>query len=325
MCGLVPCADAHGGWTQTDHFYFRRCTESLPTAVGLAALAICIRPTTIPLWAYLGVEHVFMTSRKQGVLSAAAAVFTSITVGYASLAAASPQSLIWDRLAVLAMSTMVDYTITGRILVPSLTFIHQNLFRSLSSFYGATNPFYHLTQSLPILLFPIWYWWAEGFFSCLLPRHWLPNRLATLDRPDGLRMLARALTFSIAVLSLSPHSEWRFLHPFLPSLLLFALPPLFRSYNPTIAAPSIRRAIRQYLRIPQFQFFLILLAPMLPYLYLNVFHGRAQVGVMDVLRRGDVGNVTGLVALMPCHSTPWMSALHKEVDGWFLTCEPPLG
>jgi phosphatidylinositol glycan class B len=68
-----------------------------------------------------------------------------------------------------------------------------------------------------------------------------------------------------------------------------------------------------------------MLAPILPYLYLNALHGAAQVEVMDVLRRGDFGNVVGLAALMPCHSTPWYSALHRDVPAWFLTCEPPLG
>jgi phosphatidylinositol glycan class B len=109
-------------------------------------------------------------------------------------------------------------------------------------------------------------------------------------------------------------------------MLLFALPPLFRSFVPTIlGAYRLARSIRQYTRIPAFPFYLALLAPLLPYLYLNTLHGRAQVQVMDVLRRGDVGNVTGLVALMPCHSTPWTSALHRDVPAWFLTCEPPLG
>jgi phosphatidylinositol glycan class B len=211
-------------------------------------------------------------------------------------------------------------------MIPTLTFIHQNILRNISSFYGATNPLYHLTQSLPIMLFPIWWWWAQGFASCVSPSAILPKRLATLDRPDGLRCLARAISFAIATLSHSPHSEWRFLHPFLPPLILFALPPLFRSYNPDVTGlHRFIHSIRQYTRISKLPFFLCLLAPILPYAYLNALHGRAQVGVMDVLQRGDAGNVTGLVVLMPCHSTPWMSSLHRDIEGWFLTCEPPLG
>lgn len=225
----------------------------------------------------------------------------------------------------LTASTALDYAITGRLVVPTMTFVHHNIIRNISSFYGATDPFYHLVQSLPIMLFPMWYWWGQGFISCLLPLNLLPRRLVDLDRPDGLRTLARALTFTVAVLSLSPHSEWRFLHPLLPALLLFALPPLHRDYTPTIfGCYRLTYSIRQYTRIPKFPYYLCFAAPLLPWLYLSTAHGRAQVAVMDVLRTGQVGDVMSLVVLAPCHSVPWMSHLHRNVPCWFLTCEPPL-
>lgn len=227
--------------------------------------------------------------------------------------------------AVFAASTGIDFAVAGRLYFPILTFVHYNLFSGLSATYGSTSPLYHLTQSLPIMLFPIWYWFAQGFSSCLLPSRLLPTSLSNLDRPSCLRTLARALTFAIATLSLSPHSEWRFLHPFLPSLLLFALPPLFKAYAPVQGVANVRSIFRQYLRITKRPFYLILLAPVVLYLYLNIFHGRAQVEVMNALRRGEVGEVKGLVVLMPCHSTPWMSHLHRDVPAWFLTCEPPIG
>jgi phosphatidylinositol glycan class B len=215
--------------------------------------------------------------------------------------------------------------VTGRIMIPTLTFIYQNVHLSISAFYGSTSPLYHLTQSLPILLFPLWYWWGQGFASCLLPFRFLPARLTTLDRPEGLRIVARGLTFTIAIVSLSPHSEWRFLHPLLPPLLLFALPPIFQTYTASmLGCGRFTYTVRQYVRFPKLPFYLCLYAPILPVLYLGIFHGYAQVEVMDVLRRGSVGEVKGLIALMPCHSTPWMSHLHQDVDAWFLTCEPPI-
>ncbi|KAK8844635.1 hypothetical protein IAR55_006482 [Kwoniella newhampshirensis] len=226
----------------------------------------------------------------------------------------------------LSASTALDYCMTGRLYFPIVTFIHQNLLRNLSSFYGSTNHLFHLTQSLPIMLFPLWWWWAQGFIASLFPTGLLPKYLATMDRPDGLRLLARAITFSIFTLSLSPHSEWRFLHPFLPPLLLFAIPCFQASYLPTIfAVYNFKRCMVQFTRIPPRQFYLALLAPIIPYLYLSILHGRAQVQVMDILRRGELGNVESLVSLTPCHSTPWTSAMHKDVGGWFLTCEPPIG
>lgn len=238
------------------------------------------------------------------------------------------QALMTGSCIVVGASTSLDYLITGRLSFPILTFIHYNLLTGLSASFGATTPLYHLTQSLPIMLFPIWFWFIQGFLSALLPAPLLPHRLASLDRPATLRTLARALAFSITALSFSPHSEWRFLHPFLPPLLLFALPPLFRGYTPTIMGLfRLPEAMRQYTRINKRPFLLILLAPLIPFIYLNAFHGRAQVEVINVLRRGQepVGEVKGMAVLMPCHSTPWMSHLHRDIPAWFLTCEPPIG
>jgi phosphatidylinositol glycan class B len=197
---------------------------------------------------------------------------------------------------------------------------------NIASFYGATGLLYHVTQSLPILLLPIWYWWAKGYAAALLPSSMLPASLAALDRPERLRTLARAVSFTLATLSLSPHSEWRFAHPLLPLLLLFAIPALQAAYAPPmVGCHHPMRAFRQYFRLPRGAFYTILLVPLLPYLYLNTFHGAAQVSVMSSLRRGEFGAVDTLAVLMPCHSTPWASHLGSVArDSWFLTCEPPL-
>lgn len=213
----------------------------------------------------------------------------------------------------------------GRVTVPILSFFYQNVVLDIASFYGGTGLLYHVVQSIPILLFPIWFWWAQGFLASVLPPSIRPRALGDLDITPSLRTLSRTIMATIAALSLSPHSEWRFLHPLLPQLLMFALPVLQKQYQPTVQGyHSIATSIRQYCRLPARPFYLILLAPILPYLYLNCFHGRAQVAVINSLRNGDFGTVSSVVVLMPCHSTPWSSHL-GSIPGWFLTCEPPLG
>ncbi|OCF59815.1 hypothetical protein L486_02488 [Kwoniella mangroviensis CBS 10435] len=287
------------------------CTDNLPLSVILATTALCIRPTTISLWMFLGIHLVIRTLRSSGIIASLRVI---------AIAAISST-------ATFAASTYIDYHFTGRLCFPALTFIHHNIIRNISSFYGSTNHLYHLTQSLPIMLFPIWYWWIQGFFSALLPSSILPGRLKQLDTPEPLRLMARAVTFSIGILSLSPHSEWRFLHPLLPAFLIFAIPSLTTSYRPTVfGIYRLSDSIRQYTRLTKISFYLILLAPIVPFLYLNLFHGKAQVEVMNVLRRGQLGEVGSLVSLTPCHSIPWQSHLHlKDMEGWFLTCEPPIG
>jgi len=229
-------------------------------------------------------------------------------------------------LFIIAGSSYLDYTMTGRIVFPILTFVHHNIFANVSSFYGATSPWYHLTQSLPLLLAMIWWWWIKGFIAALCPSQLLPSSLRDLDRPPGLRLLARAVAFGILVLSFSPHSEWRFLHPFLAPMLLFALPPLYQLYVPDPAGlHQLSAVIRQYIRFPARPFYLILLGPLIPWIYLSAFHGRAQAQVVNVLRRGQLGQVTSIALLAPSHSIPWMSHLHKDVPAFMLSQEPPLG
>lgn len=226
----------------------------------------------------------------------------------------------------LASATAFDYLMVGRVVFPVFTFFQQNILRNTAAFYGGTGIAYHLVQSLPLLLFPLWYWWAKGFFAAVLPRNLIPPSLSRLDITPPMRRLAHANAFTVAMFSLSPHSEWRFLHPLLPQFLMFALPALQADYWASMAGCFEKPAMtfRQWLRIPRRAFYLILLAPIAPYLYLNVYHGGAQVEVMNKLRRGDFGNVSKVVLLMPCHSTPWSSHLGPSIDGWFLTCDPPL-
>ncbi|WVQ93919.1 hypothetical protein IAU59_000997 [Kwoniella sp. CBS 9459] len=287
--------------------------DNLAISIFLATIALCIRPTTLPLWAFLGLDLLRRRYCESGMISALKVSIISAFTAFATL----------------AVSTYIDYCCTGRLYFPILTFINQNVIENISSFYGSTNQLYHLTQSLPIMLFPIWYWWAKGFVACLFPARLLPDGLRDIDKPDGMKILSRAIAFSIGVLSLSPHSEWRFLHPFLPPLLLFAIPGFAPSYKPRLIVALGRfkmiGAMRQYTRIPPSTFYFILFVPIIPWVYLNAFHGRAQVEVMNVLRKGELGDINGLVELMPCHSTPWMSGLHRDVGGWFVTCEPPLG
>ena len=219
--------------------------------------------------------------------------------------------------AVLAGSTALDYAITGVVALPPLTFLHQNLYQNISSFYGATSPLYHLTQTLPILLTTSLPFFFPSFARALAPAS---------SSPAALQTMAWATVWTFGAWSCLPHAEWRFLHPVLPILIIFCAHTLVTTFTtvPAGALASPITAARCYTRINRRPFWWLLLAPILPAIYLGSLHGRAQVSVMDWLRFQQ--NVTDVVQLMPCHSTPWMSHLHEAGKGsWFLTCEPPLG
>ncbi|KAK7085194.1 hypothetical protein SK128_008232 [Halocaridina rubra] len=59
--------------------------------------------------------------------------------------------------------------------------------------------------------------------------------------------------------------------------------------------------------------------------YLGMVHQRGPLDTMTVLRQ-DIAKFESpnILFLMPCHSTPYYSHLHKNVSMRFLTCEPNL-
>jgi phosphatidylinositol glycan class B len=76
-------------------------------------------------------------------------------------------------------------------------------------------------------------------------------------------------------------------------------------------------------------FTFLTLAALPSVVYLSVFHGAAQHSSIAYLRSAipSAAEGGGLGVLMPCHSTPWQSHLHRQDLGpnhaWFLTCPPP--
>ncbi|RSH89462.1 glycosylphosphatidylinositol anchor biosynthesis [Saitozyma podzolica] len=64
-----------------------RVPDSLFYSASFAALAVCIRPTTLPFWAYLGGEHVLRVQRRQGFGAATVCIVQAATAGHRSTAA----------------------------------------------------------------------------------------------------------------------------------------------------------------------------------------------------------------------------------------------
>jgi phosphatidylinositol glycan class B len=182
-----------------------------------------------------------------------------------------------------------------------VSFFAQNLLLGVSTFYGTSAWHYHFSQSLPILLttavpFVIPEWIQCAFTKT--PREGCSN---------PMRLLAWASLITITVFSFIPHKEWRFVHFLLPILLQFGVSRVRRQGGLT------RR-----------QGLALLGVSVIPAVYLGGFHGRSQVSVTDYLRKS--APAVGTAVLMPCHSTPWQSHIHREdLAIWFLSCEPPIG
>jgi phosphatidylinositol glycan class B len=147
-----------------------------------------------------------------------------------------------------------------------------------------------------------------------------------------MRLLTSTVLFTLTIWSCIGHKEWRFLHPLLPILLLYPARYLVDRYQPPDGGlwVSYITCAYSFVRVNRRPFLFLVLAPILPYVYLSGFHGRAQIEVTDWLRRRAVETpAMSVLFVTPCHSTPWMSHIHLEAHRdearWhFLTCEPPL-
>lgn len=245
-----------------------------------------------------------------------------------------------------AFCYVVDSSFYGVPTFTPWTFLQQNVFNSISKYYGVQDPLYYLVQAVPILTLTQLPFVLHGF--------WLSFRRGTGVNLPGNDLVARGkllqlrhvVVGTIVAYSLLSHKEWRFIHPLLPLFHIFAslsLVTLFRSSpsssfssSPSSPPPPPSKFYPSSISRPHFHF---LLLSLLPAIYLNNFHAVGQVSSIDYLRSRQGDDLKSLAVLMPCHSVPWQSNLHRrdleldEIDGrggsgeggkaWFITCEPP--
>lgn len=168
---------------------------------------------------------------------------------------------------------------------------------------------YYLTQGLPILL------------TTTLPFFLIALVEAIKGDESHLRNLAFLIGWTTSIYTALPHKEWRFLHPLLPVMhLLTGVWMVNSSVHPSYTRINRLGLSRLYFIIP------LLTLPLS--FYVIRYHGRAQIAVMDYLRSVPPEELHSVGFLMPCHSTPMQSHLHRphldEGRLWAIGCEPPL-
>lgn len=147
------------------------------------------------------------------------------------------------------------------------------------------------------------------------------------------------IVWTIGIYSMAGHKEWRFIHPILPLLHVFAAKSLVdisgsgpekkgKSKNST-KVTSLHPLLNKLPAIrPSFIALLLLTVP--ASIYIVIFYCSGPISVLSYIRsipRAELEN--GAVGfLMPCHSTPGHAYLHREEltrgSMWALGCEPPL-
>ncbi|KZT34404.1 glycosyltransferase family 22 protein [Sistotremastrum suecicum HHB10207 ss-3] len=275
-------------WPFSDVPFTSLVKRRVGIALSIAAFSCILRPTSAIIWSFLFID--LFIFRKAGSWLIASA----IPIGCVALAIGSG----FDR---FGFSSQYSPSI--------LNFLGINS-SSVASFYGRMPWHYYLVQALPILCNTALPFALHGAISALRGNNMAMKRMA---------MLVIWTTF---IYSLIGHKEWRFLHPILPLLHILgakALVDASQNLPNNWIHPSL--PIRRGHAI-----FLLSTIPLS--IYVILFHGRAQIEVMEHIRGIPSSELRSVGFLMPCHSTPWQSHLHRpELDLgslWALGCEPPL-
>ncbi|EKM55153.1 glycosyltransferase family 22 protein [Phanerochaete carnosa HHB-10118-sp] len=276
--------------------------RSFRLSLSIAAVACAVRPTNAVLWVYMVTLLAWECRRDIKDI-----LYLAINV-----------ALIGS----LALTTLcaLDSLYYGKLTIAPLNFARTNL-SSVSLFYGTSPWHYYLSQGLLVLA------------TIVLPfsLHGMLLSVGAGGTPASKSLVGLVL-WTITVYSLAGHKEWRFIHPLLPILHLFATRSIVDVYYRKLAkktATKKRHSRSSKLPISRAHFLLILLN-IPPLIYLMLFHGRAQIDVILYLRSLPDDAVSSVGFLMPCHSTPWQAYLHKPTWSddqrlWALGCEPPLG
>jgi phosphatidylinositol glycan class B len=230
--------------------------------------------------------------------------------------------------------TLLDSLYYGKLAITPLNFFLTNM-SSVSSFYGSSPWHYYISQGLPILCTTALPFVIHGIWTSVQSK-----------KAVALQTMAQLVLWTIGIYSLAGHKEWRFIHPILPLLHIFAAKSLddLTTVRPLSKQrendrrtkkrgkdPSLVSKLLTRIDIPISLKYLVWLTATIPLsLYAVLFYGSAPISAMTYLRslpRSTLRNST-IGVLMPCHSLPGQAYLHRpELAGgrlWALGCEPPL-
>ncbi|EDO17537.1 hypothetical protein Kpol_534p16 [Vanderwaltozyma polyspora DSM 70294] len=211
-------------------------------------------------------------------------------------------------LLAFALNTSIDYYFYKELTFPIFRFIKFNFTSPLSRFYGVAPWNFHLFQSLPILL-----GYSLPFFIYGLCVR-IPTREDKSSIWNPIVTVKLSIVINIIIFSVLSHKEFRFIYQLQPLFILIS----------TMAISKLN--LSEYLTLKRLSFlkYLVPLVSVLISLTLCYCHESGSIAVMKYLHNKKTIDSLGFI--MPCHSTPWQSYLHRNdiKSLWAITCDPPL-
>ncbi|EPS61240.1 hypothetical protein M569_13558, partial [Genlisea aurea] len=272
-------------------FYYWPCmknsrgsSSSRKYALLVAGLACAIRPTSAITWIYVGFLELFSTRDKLRFVLLEVAPIGGFILGVAML---------------------LDRLIYGSWVIVPLNFLKFNFFSSGGDYYGTHPWHWYMSQGFTVMIFTFLPFSLHGI---ILSQQW---------KISGL------MVWILGVYSLLGHKEFRFVLPVLPIALMFSgysLANLTRSGHSSSSSSTSHGRSSAYSKTAVW-FLIVTNFPMA--LYMSMIHQRGTEDVMKYLsEEASLDRVRSILFLMPCHSTPYYSSLHRDVPMRFLDCSP---
>ncbi|KAI6652145.1 hypothetical protein LOD99_4690 [Oopsacas minuta] len=230
--------------------------------------------------------------------------FSSLSVSY---------KLILSIVVTLILSSILISTeslLYGKLAIPFYNFLNVNVVSGIASLYGTHSLHWYLTQCLPVFLITNIPAFIIGIIFVIKGSHPVGNEHIIIK----LALLGLIL-LNLVLLSPVPHKEFRFLLPMLPFCHILTAKGIYVIDNNT-------RKHRLISLFKKLLLFLSLLQIPMSF-YFGFIHQRGVIRVMDYLY-GHISVEDQVLFLMPCHSTPLYSHIHKNATLQFLECSPPL-
>ncbi|CAB4254506.1 similar to Saccharomyces cerevisiae YGL142C GPI10 Integral membrane protein involved in glycosylphosphatidylinositol (GPI) anchor synthesis [Maudiozyma barnettii] len=285
---LTSIALCHWDWTGGAFIH----TSEFSLALFWGIMASFVRVSNTLIWLILG-GFLMLSIIKKREYSKLFYLFKKIVVVFAG---------------VLFLNVVIDFYFYGKLIFPIFRFLKFNFTSPLSKFYGTAPWNFYLFQGIPIMtgaaLIPLIY----GM------RHSLSSRKASPIMYAPFVQMKFVVLLNVIVYSTLAHKEFRFIYPLQPFMLVIA----------TFGYQRIRIVLANYMKLVNYISGLIVIFTMFGAFIISNYHESGVISVVKYLH--EIPNVDSVGFIMPCHSTPWQSYLHRNdiKDLWAITCSPPI-
>ncbi|ESN96015.1 hypothetical protein HELRODRAFT_189070 [Helobdella robusta] len=256
---------------------------------------------------------------------------------------------VFVSLALQMLFSAIDSYMHGSFTFVQYNFFKFNVLHNVADFYGVHSWHWYLTEGLPVVLCTHIIFVVIGIFIIICKQSKSTDEMIVGDSvfvsecgSDGMFLFI--IVWTVFIYSLLGHKEFRFMSGLLPIFMhvsgvtaykLFQQPIIHKamkslnsssSSSPSSSVTHRVGKLTHHLKgtlCKNLSVSLIVVPNIILGMYLSIIHQRGPLDVALYLSK-HLDDRDSVLFLMPCHSTPFYSYIHKNVTMQFLTCEPNL-